>query len=63
MRIGVFGGTFDPIHTGHLIVAEDARATLELDKVVFIPAGQPWFKSYRQITDAQRRLAMVSSRC
>ena len=59
MRIGVFGGTFDPIHMGHLIVAEDARAALELDKVLFIPAGQPWFKSYRQITEARHRLAMV----
>lgn len=59
MRIGVFGGTFDPIHMGHLIVAEDARAALELDKVLFIPAGQPWFKSYRQITASHHRLAMV----
>ena len=59
MRIGVFGGTFDPIHMGHLVAAEDARAALGLDKVLFIPAGQPWFKSYRQITEAQRRLAMV----
>ena len=59
MRIGVFGGTFDPIHMGHLIVAEDARAALDLDKVLFIPAGQPWFKSYRQITEAYHRLAMV----
>ena len=59
VRIGVFGGTFDPVHMGHLIVAEDARAELELDKVLFIPAGQPWFKSYRQITDTQHRLAMV----
>lgn len=59
MRIGVFGGTFDPIHMGHLIVAEDARAALELDEVLFIPAGQPWFKSFKQITDAHHRLAMV----
>lgn len=59
MRIGVFGGTFDPIHLGHLVVAEDASAALELDKVLFIPAGQPWFKSYRQITDSHHRLAMV----
>ena len=59
MRIGVFGGTFDPIHMGHLIVAEDARAALELDKVLFIPAGQPWFKSYRRITETHHRLAMV----
>ena len=59
MRIGVFGGTFDPIHMGHLVVAEDARAVLELDKVLFIPAGQPWFKSYRRITDPNHRFAMV----
>ena len=55
----MFGGTFDPIHTGHLIVAEDARVALELDSVLFIPAGQPWFKSYRQITESHHRLAMV----
>ena len=60
VRIGVFGGTFDPIHMGHLVVAEDARAALGLDKVLFIPAGQPWFKSYRQITESHHRLAMVS---
>ena len=59
MRIGVFGGTFDPIHMGHLIIAEDARAALELDEVLFIPAGQPWFKSYRRITDTHHRLAMA----
>lgn len=59
VRIGVFGGTFDPIHMGHLIVAEDARVALGLDEVLFIPAGQPWFKSYRQITESHHRLAMV----
>lgn len=59
MRIGVFGGTFDPIHMGHLVVAEDARAALGLDEVLFIPAGEPWFKSYRQITESRHRLAMV----
>ena len=59
MRLGVFGGTFDPIHTGHLIVAEDARAALSLDQVLFVPAGEPWFKSYRRITPAHHRLAMV----
>ena len=59
MRIGVFGGTFDPIHMGHLVVSDDARAALELDKVLFIPAGQPWFKSYRQMTESHHRLAMV----
>ena len=59
MRLGVFGGTFDPVHTGHLIVAEDAREVLSLDQVLFVPAGEPWFKSYRRITPAHHRLAMV----
>ncbi len=59
MRIGVFGGTFDPIHMGHLIVAEDARLALGLDVALFIPAGEPWFKSYRRVTEARHRLAMA----
>lgn len=59
MRLGVFGGTFDPVHMGHLIAAEDARAALRLDEVLFVPAGEPWFKSYRRITPARHRLAMV----
>ena len=59
MKVGVFGGTFDPIHNGHLIVAEEARVTLGLDEVLFIPAGQPWFKADRQITEAHHRMAMV----
>lgn len=59
VRLGVFGGTFDPVHMGHLIAAEDARAALQLDEVLFVPAGEPWFKSYRRITPARHRLAMV----
>lgn len=59
MRLGVFGGTFDPVHMGHLIAAEDARAVMRLDEVLFVPAGEPWFKSYRRITPARHRLAMV----
>lgn len=59
MKLGVFGGTFDPIHIGHLIVAEDARVQLGLDKVLFVPAGQPWLKADRQVTEARHRLAMV----
>jgi nicotinate-nucleotide adenylyltransferase len=59
MRVGVIGGTFDPIHAGHLIVAEQARDQLALDQVVFIPAGQPPHKAARQITAAHHRLAMV----
>lgn len=59
MRLGVFGGTFDPVHMGHLIAAEDARAAMRLDEVLFVPAGEPWFKSYRRVTPARHRLAMV----
>jgi nicotinate-nucleotide adenylyltransferase len=43
-RIGVMGGTFDPIHQGHLVAAEEARWQFDLDQVVFVPAGQPWQK-------------------
>jgi nicotinate-nucleotide adenylyltransferase len=43
-RIGVMGGTFDPIHLGHLVAAEEARWQFDLDRVVFVPAGRPWQK-------------------
>ena len=59
MNIGVFGGTFDPIHLGHLIVAEEARVSLDLDEVLFLPTGQPYFKADRTISEASHRLAMV----
>ncbi len=59
MRLGIFGGTFDPIHLGHLILAEHCRAACRLDRVLFIPAGQPPHKSDRQITPGRERLEMV----
>ena len=59
MKVGVFGGTFDPIHIGHLIAAEEARTQLDLDEVLFIPAGEPWLKTGRAITPGHHRLAMV----
>lgn len=58
-RIGILGGTFDPIHIGHLILAEEARIALSLDRVVFMPAAQPWRKAGRSISSAKDRLAMV----
>ena len=59
MNIGVLGGTFDPIHMGHLIIAEEVRARLDLAEVLFIPAGQPWLKPNNAISPAQHRVEMV----
>jgi len=59
VNIGVLGGTFDPIHMGHLVVAEEARIKLELREVLLVPAGQPWLKQDRNITPAVHRVEMV----
>lgn len=59
MRIGVFGGTFDPIHVGHLIAAEEVWVRMRLQKVLFVPTGRPWLKSDRAVTAAEHRLTMV----
>jgi nicotinate-nucleotide adenylyltransferase len=53
------GGTFDPIHHGHLMAAEEARWQFELDEVVFVPTGQPWMKSERKVSPAEDRYLMV----
>ncbi|HYE12689.1 MAG TPA: nicotinate-nucleotide adenylyltransferase [Patescibacteria group bacterium] len=58
-RIGIMGGTFDPIHYGHLVAAEVARAEFGLDKVIFIPAGRPPHKQLQSITDAEHRYRMT----
>ena len=59
MNVGILGGTFDPVHSGHLILAEVAREQLNLNEILFIPAGQPWLKVERTITPAEHRLQML----
>lgn len=59
MRIGLYGGTFDPIHLGHLILAEQCREQLRLDAVWFIPAGEPPHKPPGERTPGQQRLEMI----
>jgi nicotinate-nucleotide adenylyltransferase len=59
VNIGILGGTFDPIHIGHLVVAEEARIKLGFKEVFFVPAGQPWRKLDRNITPAVHRVEMV----
>ncbi len=59
MQLGIFGGTFDPIHLGHLIVAETAREVLQLERVLFVLAPQPPHKQTQEITPSQHRLAML----
>lgn len=58
-RMGIMGGTFDPIHNGHLVAAEQAFDDLQLDVVVFMPAGRPAFKQGRGVTDGEDRYAMT----
>lgn len=60
-RVGLLGGTFDPVHIGHLILAETARDTLQLDHVYFVPAADPPHKQGQIIVRAQDRLAMLQS--
>ncbi|MBC7258415.1 MAG: nicotinate-nucleotide adenylyltransferase [Chloroflexi bacterium] len=59
MRLGVFGGTFDPVHYGHLVAAEEVRYRLRLDKVLFVPAGMPPHKLDHDITPTRHRVAML----
>ena len=59
MDIGVLGGTFDPIHNGHLVIAEEARLRLGLSQVIFVPAGEPWLKQDRDISPGEHRLEMI----
>ena len=58
-RIGVMGGTFDPIHHGHLVAASEVQSWFDLDEVVFVPTGQPWQKSERQVSPTEDRYLMT----
>ena len=59
LRIGIMGGTFDPIHHGHLVAASEAANLFKLDEVVFVPTGQPWQKSEREVSAAEDRYLMT----
>jgi len=59
MKKGILGGTFDPVHNGHLKVAEAVKKRLGLQSVIFVPAGKPWMKADRTITPVEQRVEMV----
>ncbi len=58
-RIGLFGGTFDPVHAGHMALAEQVRKTMELDRIILLPAGNPPHKPKEDITDKMHRFRML----
>lgn len=58
-RVGIMGGTFDPVHMGHLVTAEEALVQFNLDKVVFMPTGRPVRKTHRHISSAEDRYLMT----
>jgi nicotinate-nucleotide adenylyltransferase len=59
LRLGILGGTFDPPHIGHLVLADEARLALGLEQVLFVPAGTPWRKAGQKLSPREQRLAMV----
>jgi nicotinate-nucleotide adenylyltransferase len=58
-KVGILGGTFDPVHNAHLAIIDEARLELELDEIILVPAGRPWMKSDRKITPAEHRVCML----
>jgi nicotinate-nucleotide adenylyltransferase len=58
-RVGVMGGTFDPIHHGHLVAASEVQSWFDLDEVVFVPTGEPWQKAERDVTSGEHRYLMT----
>ncbi len=59
LRIGVMGGTFDPIHHGHLVAASEVASVFKLDEVIFVPTGQPWQKVKSEVSAAEHRYLMT----
>jgi nicotinate-nucleotide adenylyltransferase len=62
-RLGILGGTFDPVHVGHVVAAVQVRADQGLDRVLMVPAGDPWQKRGLVVASAEQRLAMVEIAC
>lgn len=58
-RVGIMGGTFDPVHHGHLVAASEVAARFNLDEVVFVPTGKPWQKNDKHVTRAEHRYLMT----
>jgi nicotinate-nucleotide adenylyltransferase len=58
-RVGIMGGTFDPIHHGHLVAASEVATLYDLDEVIFVPTGEPWQKSERKVSPAEHRYLMT----
>jgi len=58
-KLGVMGGTFDPIHYGHLVTAEEALQQFDLDEIVFVPTGRPWMKEHGEVSPAEDRYLMT----
>ncbi len=59
MKLGIMGGTFDPIHHGHLVAASEVAHLFQLDEVVFVPTGEPWQKNGRKVAEAEDRYLMT----
>lgn len=59
MRLGVMGGTFDPVHHGHLVAASEVQNLFSLDEVAFVPSGQPWQKAGKLVSSAEHRYLMT----
>jgi nicotinate-nucleotide adenylyltransferase len=62
-RLGILGGTFDPVHIGHIVAAVDVRAALGLDRVLMVPAGDPWQKRGAVVATPEQRGEMVARAC